>query len=103
VLPKTIARLRSGGDAESADLLSDIIYPEEISHCAAGLRWFKFLHEGSSHDATVASFHSIVRAHFYGLLKPPFNDEARALAGFTSEWYLPLSMPTPKLQQSASE
>lgn len=29
--------------------------------------------------------------HFRGPLKPPFNDAARAQAGFGPEWYLPLA------------
>ena len=37
-------------------------------------------------------FHALVRRHFHGLLKPPFNKEARAKAGFGEEWYLPLSV-----------
>jgi uncharacterized ferritin-like protein (DUF455 family) len=27
----------------------------------------------------------------YNALQPPFNEEARAAAGFGPEWYLPLS------------
>jgi hypothetical protein len=42
-----------------------------------------------------AWFHSLVRRHFYGTLRPPFNDEARARAGFGPEWYLPLAAPAP--------
>lgn len=43
VLPTTISRFRSGGDDKTADLLENVVYPEEITHCAAGVRWFKFL------------------------------------------------------------
>eukprot|EP00959_Pyramimonas_sp_CCMP1952_P455287 9471334-Pyramimonas_sp.AAC.1 len=46
-----------------------IIPQEEISHCAAGLKWFQFLHKGEELDAIVASFHSTVREHFHGPLK----------------------------------
>ena len=35
-------------------------------------------------------FHRIVWRHFRGVLKPPFNEEARAKAGFGREWYEPL-------------
>ena len=129
---------RSNGDAASAELLDNVIYAEEISHCAAGVRWLKHLHalargdgsssSGSSGEAAAADaaaagapaatdaaavsaaagmpvwaaearrhervelwFHSLIRAHFQGLLKPPFNDKARAAAGFGPEWYLPIS------------
>ncbi|KAI7840680.1 hypothetical protein COHA_005602 [Chlorella ohadii] len=144
VLPQTIHRFRSNGDGESADLLQDVIYKEEVSHCAAGVRWLKHLHalacgmgqqagahaaageapaqrqaqqqleaaaepqqqgdkaageqqlpawaeEAQKYPTVEEWFHSLVRAHFRGPLKPPFNGEARAAAGFGPEWYLPLS------------
>jgi uncharacterized ferritin-like protein (DUF455 family) len=43
VLPTTISRFRKGGDDLTANLLESVIYPEEITHCAAGVRWFTFL------------------------------------------------------------
>lgn len=43
VLPTTISRFRAGGDEQTARLLEDIIYPEEVTHCAAGVRWFRYL------------------------------------------------------------
>lgn len=43
VLPTTISRFRAGGDEQTAKLLEDVIYPEEITHCAAGVRWFRYL------------------------------------------------------------
>ena len=43
VLPATIGKFRNGGDAESAELLERVILPEEVTHCAAGVRWFTFL------------------------------------------------------------
>ncbi|KAL0049405.1 hypothetical protein WJX82_001351 [Trebouxia sp. C0006] len=110
-LPHTIQRFRNSGDGESAKLLEKI-YQEEIAHCAAGVRWLTYLHtqaltanHSQEHNikqqlqnadavkyATVEEwFHSLVRAHFKGSLKPPFNEEARAAAGFGPEWYLPLS------------
>ena len=106
VLPSTIAKFRNGGDDESADLLEHIIYPEEVTHCAAGVRWFTYLHErrdpdagdagvgtldgGESSAGLLRRFHQTVWRHFRGVLKPPFNDEARARAGFGKEWYEPL-------------
>ena len=35
-------------------------------------------------------FHQLVRQHFHGSLKPPFNEKLRTEAGFTPEWYEPL-------------
>ncbi|KAJ4979135.1 hypothetical protein NE237_009915 [Protea cynaroides] len=43
VLPTTISRFRNGGDDKTADLLETVVYPEEITHCAAGVKWFKYL------------------------------------------------------------
>lgn len=43
VLPTTISRFRAGGDEQTARLLEDIIYPEEVTHCSAGVRWFRYL------------------------------------------------------------
>lgn len=50
VLPTTISRFRAGGDEQTAKLLEDVIYPEEITHCAAGVRWFRYLCLRSRHD-----------------------------------------------------
>ncbi|KAI8467548.1 MAG: hypothetical protein J3K34DRAFT_523635 [Monoraphidium minutum] len=44
VLPSTISRFRGSGDAGTAALLSEVVYPEEVRHCAAGVRWLRHLH-----------------------------------------------------------
>ncbi|KAL1201449.1 hypothetical protein V5N11_002654 [Cardamine amara subsp. amara] len=106
VLPTTISRFRNGGDKETADLLETVVYPEEITHCAAGVKWFKYLCERSKHpeftinskesddsnEEIINKFHSVVREHFRGPLKPPFNAEARKAAGFGPQWYEPLAV-----------
>ena len=43
IVPQTIQRFRAGGDDATADLLESVIYPEEVTHCAAGVRWFTYL------------------------------------------------------------
>ncbi|KAL9240853.1 hypothetical protein vseg_015027 [Gypsophila vaccaria] len=106
VMPTTISRFRNGNDHKTADLLETVIYPEEITHCAAGVRWFKYLCSRSKDpspgqesesvdvqddDGAILKFHSIVRTHFRGPLKPPFNVEARSAAGFGPRWYEPLA------------
>ena len=179
VLPTTISRFRKGGDSPTADLLESVIYPEEITHCAAGVKWFTYLclqrklradneciaksredvksdnrstssdeqlatvsesdgedlasklpsltirdtnkgtgaatrqeskvypsnaqqfelpvvskvsgETGGTPANVVAAFHSVVRKYFQGPLKPPFNEVARAAAGFGPEWYQPLA------------
>lgn len=201
MLPTTISRFRKGDDEDTAKLLESVIYPEEITHCAAGVKWFTYLclredqeaggmlvsevqrpadplavavpveggdqvvvqkvasqdfhgdgscttpeaaimgslsptqvelavdHDdvcvkGSFLDKKTSSrndvpkdetlvvssvgaprqeipehvvprFHSVVRKYFQGALKPPFNDAARAAAGFGTDWYLPLAVKLP--------
>lgn len=202
MLPTTISRFRKGDDEDTAKLLESVIYPEEITHCAAGVKWFTYLClredqaaggmlisevqrpadplavvvpvEGDDHvvvqklasldfhgdgnctipeaatmgslspsqvelavdhddmyvkgpfvdkkdssrndvpkdeilrvvssvgasrqeiaEHVVPRFHSVVRKYFQGTLKPPFNDAARAAAGFGTEWYLPLAVKLP--------
>ncbi|PON32622.1 hypothetical protein TorRG33x02_356140 [Trema orientale] len=106
VLPTTIYRFRNGGDSETADLLESVVYPEEVTHCAAGVKWFKYLCLRSNlasqesevrseakeeNEEVIKKFHAIVRTHFRGPLKPPFNEEARKAAGFGPQWYEPLA------------
>ncbi|PON60708.1 hypothetical protein PanWU01x14_151260 [Parasponia andersonii] len=106
VLPTTIYRFRNGGDSETADLLESVVYPEEVTHCAAGVKWFKYLclrsnlasQEGEvrseakeENEEIIKKFHAMVRTHFRGPLKPPFNEEAREAAGFGPQWYEPLA------------
>ncbi|KAG5045736.1 hypothetical protein JHK82_015123 [Glycine max] len=109
VVPTTILRFRNNGDNTTADLLESVVYPEEITHCAAGVKWFKYLCERSRNPASeqeeesgsgsrteeheaIAKFHAIVRAYFRGPLKPPFNEAARKEAGFGPQWYEPLAV-----------
>ena len=37
------ARGLDGGDDDMPDLLETVVYPEEITHCAAGVKWFNYL------------------------------------------------------------
>jgi uncharacterized ferritin-like protein (DUF455 family) len=109
ILPSTIGKFRAGGDDKTADLLENTIYKEEITHCAAGVRWFKYLFDKAHNDKDMMLgwikearqfdrvelwFHHLVKAHFYGGLKPPFNTTAREEAGFEECWYLPLQSST---------
>eukprot|EP00730_Choanoeca_flexa_P002910 TRINITY_DN11224_c0_g1_i9.p3 TRINITY_DN11224_c0_g1~~TRINITY_DN11224_c0_g1_i9.p3 ORF type:complete len:122 (+),score=23.96 TRINITY_DN11224_c0_g1_i9:575-940(+) len=90
VTPNTIAKFRKHDDVVSADML-DTIYQEEITHVAAGMRWFRYsVAADNLKDEPTTVFHRTVLKYFHGALKPPFNDEGRAQAGFTSDWYLPL-------------
>lgn len=89
VTPHMIERLAAAGDTPSAALL-DVIYRDEEKHVAAGLRWFTYVCEmdGLPLEAT---FHDLVRRHFKGLVKPPFNHDARLRAGLSRPFYEPLA------------
>jgi uncharacterized ferritin-like protein (DUF455 family) len=85
VTPAMIARFERLGDAESAAILGTI-YRDEIGHVAAGRRWFEWLCQQRALEP-VETWRALVRQHFKGALKPPFNDQARAAAGFAAEYY----------------
>jgi uncharacterized ferritin-like protein (DUF455 family) len=85
VTPDMIDRLKRHDDAASAAALQ-IIYDEEIGHVATGRRWF--LWECARRGcAPVPTYRALVREHYRGALKPPFNDEARRAAGFEAAFY----------------
>jgi len=90
VTPEMAARLERVGDTESAEILGQI-YRDEIGHVASGLRWFDriCLERGLSPEAV---FQDRVRRFFKGELKPPFNHQARAAAGFPRNYYEPLTV-----------
>jgi uncharacterized ferritin-like protein (DUF455 family) len=85
VTPATVERFEMAGDRRSAAVLSRI-YRDEIRHVAIGTSWFKSACE-SRKIAVVAEWQRLVRAHFRGSLKPPFNDSARDEAGLSREFY----------------
>ncbi len=66
-----------------------VIYGEEVGHVAYGSKWFNFLCGRDDLDPKEV-FHALVRQHFHGTLKPPFNDEKRAEAGLPPDFYWPL-------------
>lgn len=84
VTPATVASFERAGDTRSAAIL-ERIYRDEIRHVAAGVRWFRQLCE-SRGSAPVSEWSRLVRLHFRGALKPPFNDSARDAAGLSRDW-----------------
>jgi len=91
VTPKMSADLARAGDGESAAVLH-LIYEEEIGHVAIGRRWFDFECARRGLEAR-DTWRALVRRHFKGSLKPPFNDAARAAAGMAVEDYGGLDKP----------
>lgn len=59
--------------------------------------------EAQKHDTVQTWFHALVSRHFAGSLKPPFNEEARALAGFDESWYRPLALDDEKRRREQAE
>ena len=91
VTPAMIGKLRNAGDDRSADILQ-VIHDEEITHVAAGERWFFYLCERRGLDPA-GTYATIVRQRFKGGLKPPFNRASRDAAGLPPEFYEPLASP----------
>ena len=88
--PKNIQRLKSSGDKISGDVLQKI-FEDEITHVEVGLKWFQIFSNLKEKNERYELFYKIVKENFSGILKPPFNKEARELAGMEEEWYIPLS------------
>jgi len=89
VTPSMIEKLTEVGDTKSADILK-LIYNEEIGHVAIGARWFQEIARNKSKNPE-SWFHHLVREYYKGQLKPPFNVQARTLAGLKEGYYMPLS------------
>lgn len=86
---KTKERLLYIKDERSLSILEHNIR-EEIGHVRIGLKWFQYICAKRGISA-VDEFHRLFRMYYKGDLKGPFNVEFRELAGFSSEWYLPIS------------
>ena len=79
VTPGMIQRLQQVGDVETVRILG-IILDEEVRHVAIGTRWFHMLCAQRGLEP-VATFRGLLVE--YGMrLRPPFNHEARRVAGF---------------------
>jgi uncharacterized ferritin-like protein (DUF455 family) len=79
--PPMQAKLRGIGDAKGVEILG-IILRDEIGHVAVGNRWYRWLCECAGLDP-VAQYEVLTRRHEAPRLQPPFNDDARRLAGFS--------------------
>lgn len=81
VTPATIVRARTQGDESGARILERIL-DDEIRHVAVGTKHFNACARIRDTDAENLWI-SLVRSHFRGGLKPPFNDSARVAAGLS--------------------
>jgi uncharacterized ferritin-like protein (DUF455 family) len=85
VTPVMIASLDKAGDTASADVLR-VIYRDEIGHVAIGRKWFDTLCAERG-VAAEGMYQDLVRRHFKGKLKRPFNTAARDQAGLPAGFY----------------
>lgn len=88
VTPAMIKKMREVGDDPSADILQ-VIFDDEITHVAVGKRWFDHVCDREG-KPRIETWQHLVRTHFRGGVKPPFNIPARELAGFAAAFYVPL-------------
>nr|WP_232308236.1 ferritin-like domain-containing protein [Tsuneonella dongtanensis] len=81
VTPATLSRVQAQGDAVGARILERIL-DDEIRHVAVGVKYLNVCAERMGCDPEKLWI-SLVRRHFPGALKPPFNDSARSTAGLS--------------------
>ncbi len=89
VTPAMVDKLGKAGDKRSAELLQ-LILDEEISHVAAGRRWFEWCCRQQGREP-IARWQELVALHFKGLVKPPFNRAAREQAGMAADYWQPFA------------
>ncbi|SCW67306.1 Uncharacterized conserved protein, contains ferritin-like DUF455 domain [Sphingobium faniae] len=85
ITPATIERFEGAGDAATARMLGRIM-TDEIRHVAAGTKWFCTATERMG-VIPANHYQILVKTHFRGPVKPPFNDSARRQAGLTRDFY----------------
>lgn len=86
VTPGMITRFAAAGDAATVRILERIL-SDEIRHVRAGTFWFESACR-AERFVPETTWKTLVRTHFRGLIKPPFNDSARDSAGLTREYWL---------------
>ena len=89
VTPATLERVRTAGDENGAKILERIL-DDEIRHVGIGTKHFVAISEALG-DSPQNRWKSLVREHFNGAVKPPFNDSARLAAGLSRDFYASLA------------
>jgi len=90
VTPMTVERLRSLGDDTGTRILERIL-DDEIRHVRIGANHFAAVCAARD-EAPDALWKTLVKRHFRGSVKPPFNDSARAAAGLSRDLYADLAL-----------
>lgn len=83
VTPGMIVKLRALDDHETVAILETILR-DEVSHVAAGSRWFRWYCERRG-LAPEPTFRGLLAEYARAVLHGPFNLEARSAAGFSAE------------------
>ncbi len=89
VTPATIDRARAQGDEAGAKILTRILN-DEIRHVQLGTKHF-IAWCGKAPKSPEIQWQELVKCHFKGLVKPPFNDSARSAAGLSRSFYAALA------------
>lgn len=89
ITPQTIARFSDYGDSATAKALTRIM-SDEVFHVTAGTNWFLWTMNRAGKNPQ-QSYQNLVKRHFRGRLKGPFNDSARDECGLTRDFYEPLA------------
>lgn len=89
VTPATLKRVEAAGDDNGADILKRIL-DDEIRHVAIGTKHFVAICKYQA-ESPEKRWKSLVREHFRGGLKAPFNDSARLAAGLSRDFYASLA------------
>jgi uncharacterized ferritin-like protein (DUF455 family) len=82
VTPGMIGRLEAAGDHATVSALR-VILEEEVRHVAVGTNWFGYCCRQQGLDPE-ATFLNLLKTRFGGVVRGPFNLEARRRAGFTA-------------------
>jgi uncharacterized ferritin-like protein (DUF455 family) len=90
VTPATLERVKAAGDENGAKILNRIL-DDEIRHVAYGTKHFVAFAQNRG-DQPETLWKSLVREHFRGAVKPPFNDSARLAAGLSRDFYAEIAL-----------
>jgi uncharacterized ferritin-like protein (DUF455 family) len=86
VTPPTLERVKGAGDDHGARILARIL-DDEIRHVRFGTKHFLSVAESRGKNPETM-WKALVREHFRGVVKPPFNDSARLAAGLSRDFYI---------------
>jgi uncharacterized ferritin-like protein (DUF455 family) len=85
VTPATLERVRAAGDQNGTKILTRIL-DDEIRHVGIGTKHFLRCAE-MAQAIPESLWQTLVKRHFHGAIKPPFNDSARLAAGLSRGFY----------------